>query len=266
MLDANPLYEKIRPDETSWYIDGRHMVISMQKLVPRKWPALSDKEALESRFGPMNPSAAAPTDGLALSPVNAHLPPVATDATTATDASGADGAGALAARSKVERLLRAAQSGNLAQLSEAAGSLGEGEGEGEDSKTALRETRDANGRGALHFAASKGKQETVLYLVQEAGVPPDAIDEKGETPLMLAAREGHYEAAKCLLENGADPLAANESAAQAIHHAAGHGERTHTLRTRGSLDSHTAVAPWSDGRSVQGGRIWFGSLLGRARV
>ncbi|CAI7831175.1 unnamed protein product, partial [Closterium sp. NIES-53] len=62
------------------------------------------------------------------------------------------------------------------------------------------------------------------YMVEEIGVPVNVKDDEGETPLMLAARDDHSDAAMWLVEHGAAvAMSAEKSGAQAIHHAAGHG-------------------------------------------
>lgn len=206
LLDASPLYEKVRSGDVTWYVDDRQVVITLQKLVNRKWPALTDKEALEKRFGPVN------------------LPPII------KKPEGKDGANAMEARSKVERLLKTAQIGDLEGFKEAAKLLSEGktleDGKDEEREIAecVAEVKDGHGRGALHFAAHKGRINIVKYLLETLKLAVDPRDEEGETPLMLAAREGNLEISESLLESGADPSASVEATgAQAIHHAAGHG-------------------------------------------
>lgn len=46
----------------------------------------------------------------------------------------------------------------------------------------------------------------------------------GETPLIHAARQGHTDTAKFLIEHGADPSIASNLGATALHHSAGIGE------------------------------------------
>lgn len=45
----------------------------------------------------------------------------------------------------------------------------------------------------------------------------------GETPLLHATRQGHFDTAKYLLDHGADPAASSELGATPVHHAAGIG-------------------------------------------
>ncbi|KAG0537278.1 hypothetical protein BDA96_03G135200 [Sorghum bicolor] len=116
--------------------------------------------------------------------------------------------------------LVAAKDGDLCLLKEMAG------------KVNLRETKDAKGRNALHWAAvnghlespvhsaASGRRESVLrYLLDRGGDPvrPDlrgttplhfAAEEASQfygTPLHLAASQGQDQVMKILLEHGADP-------------------------------------------------------------
>eukprot|EP00250_Pteridium_aquilinum_P019818 c24586_g1_i1 orf=552-1943(-) len=132
----------------------------------------------------------------------------------------ADAAGALAARDKVNRLLLAARDGDVSRLKEAASAFNEGQGLAK----AILDVKDANDRGALHFAAQNGKDTVCQYLLEELNLPVDVRDNDGETPLIHAARHGHLQASLCLLEHGADPgVKGNELDATALHHAAGAG-------------------------------------------
>ena len=56
----------------------------------------------------------------------------------------------------------------------------------------------------LHFAAEKGDLECLEMLLNCEEVDVDAKDLKGDTtPLLLAVKEKHEEAAKILIQNGA---------------------------------------------------------------
>lgn len=136
------------------------------------------------------------------------------------EARPADAASALAAHGKVKRLLVAACDGDRNIFQEAAQALDEGQGIAK----AVLDVKDANGRGALHFAAQSGKDEVCRFLVEELRLPVDPQDNDGETPLIHAVRQGYLQTSLYLLEHGADPKAtSNELDASALHHAAGTG-------------------------------------------
>jgi hypothetical protein len=63
-----------------------------------------------------------------------------------------DGGTALAARAKVDALLSAAKEGDVAKFKEKAELCDEGHGQ----EKLVQDTKDGNGRTALHFAASQG--------------------------------------------------------------------------------------------------------------
>ncbi|XP_030506464.2 uncharacterized protein LOC115721331 [Cannabis sativa] len=131
-----------------------------------------------------------------------------------------DASDALAERKKVELFFNAACSGNLDFLKKVAEKLDDGKGL---AKT-IADIKDANKRGALHFAAREGKTEVCKYLLEELKLDVDTRDEDGETPLIHAARQGHTDTAKFLLEHGADPSIASNLGATALHHSAGIGD------------------------------------------
>ncbi|XP_075656532.1 uncharacterized protein LOC142626706 [Castanea sativa] len=133
----------------------------------------------------------------------------------ATDASDA-----LAVRQKVQQFLNAARIGNLDLLKNLAGQLDEGKG----LARTVADIKDANKRGALHFASREGQTEVCKYLLEELKLDVDSKDEEGETPLIHAARQGHTDTAKYLLEGGADPAIPSDLGATALHHSAGIGE------------------------------------------
>lgn len=70
-------------------------------------------------------------------------------------------------------------------------------------------------------AAQRGDPSIVRVLVKDAGVPVDARDKDGATPLMAAADYGKPDAVKCLLALGADASAKSNNGTAAMHRAAG---------------------------------------------
>jgi len=65
--------------------------------------------------------------------------------------------------------------------------------------------RDCNGTSLLHAACRSGSYQMVREFV-ERGVPLDAADDSGWTPLHVAACMGRQAAARCLLEAGGSAL------------------------------------------------------------
>ncbi|KAE8734667.1 putative WD-repeat protein [Hibiscus syriacus] len=130
-----------------------------------------------------------------------------------------DASAALEVRQKVQNFLNAACTGNLDLLKKIAAQLDDGKGL---AKT-VADIKDANKRGAIHFAAREGKTEVCRFLLEELKLDVDTGDEDGETPLLHAARQGHTLTAKYLLERGANPSIPSDLGATALHHSAGIG-------------------------------------------
>ncbi|XP_071735465.1 uncharacterized protein [Rutidosis leptorrhynchoides] len=130
-----------------------------------------------------------------------------------------DASDALAVREKVQQFLNAAVTGNLDYLKSVAAQLDDGKG----LSNTVANIKDANKRGALHFAAREGKTEVCKYLLEELKLDVNIKDEDGETPLIHAARQGHTSTAKYLIEHGANPALSSELGATALHHVAGIG-------------------------------------------
>lgn len=130
-----------------------------------------------------------------------------------------DASDALAARETVQQFLNAARIGNIDLLKNLAARLDDGKG----LSGTIADIKDANKRGALHFAAREGKIEVCKYLLEELKLDVDTRDEDGETPLIHAARQGHTDTAKYLVESGANPAIASDLGATALHHSAGIG-------------------------------------------
>ncbi|PIN26606.1 26S proteasome regulatory complex, subunit PSMD10 [Handroanthus impetiginosus] len=131
-----------------------------------------------------------------------------------------DASVALAVRKKVQNFLNAAQTGNLDLLKKLAQQLDDGKGLSQT----IADIKDANKRGALHFAAREGQIEVCKYLVEELKVDVNTKDEDGDTPLTHAARQRHTATAKYLIDCGADPSIPSELGTTALHHAAGIGD------------------------------------------
>ncbi|KAL9250383.1 Ankyrin repeat and SOCS box protein 3-like protein [Drosera capensis] len=116
-----------------------------------------------------------------------------------------DASHALAAREKVQNLLNAALTGNLEFFKKSAEELDMWKGL---AKT-VEAVKEANDRGALHFAAREGQIEACRYLVEELKLDVNVVDGDGETPLIHAARQGQTATAKYLLEHGVDATIAS---------------------------------------------------------
>ncbi|XP_012569598.1 uncharacterized protein [Cicer arietinum] len=131
-----------------------------------------------------------------------------------------DASDALAVRQKVQLFLNAACTGNLDLLKNLAQQLDEGN----DLSKTVEAIKDANKRGALHFAAREGQTEICKYLLQDLKLNIDSKDDDGETALIHAARQGHTATAKFLIDFGADPTIASNLGTTALHHSAGIGD------------------------------------------
>lgn len=131
-----------------------------------------------------------------------------------------DASDALAVRQKVQHFLNAARTGNLDLLKKFAEQLDEGK----DLSKTVEAIKDANKRGALHFAALEGQTQICSYLIEDLKLRIDDKDEDGETALIHAARQGHTATAKYLIDHGADPTIASNLGTTALHHSAGIGD------------------------------------------
>jgi len=88
---------------------------------------------------------------------------------------------------------------------------------------------------ATHFAA-QGGNVAMLEAVLEEGAPLDPVDNGGRTPLYYALKTQNWDAARMLLDHGADPAAASETiAAQMVTLAVGApGDLLQRLHERGA--------------------------------
>lgn len=76
---------------------------------------------------------------------------------------------------------------------------------------------------SLWSAVDAGDEATVVWLV-DRGVPVDAVDWRGLTPLMRALERRDPGMAAALLEAGADPAAVDAAGGSVLFHALRHGE------------------------------------------
>lgn len=78
---------------------------------------------------------------------------------------------------------------------------------------------------SVHAAASSGDMRTLRQWLAIKGVNADAATESGSTSLHEAARHGHANAVRLLLDHGADVLAVDAAQRTALHAvgAGGHG-------------------------------------------
>lgn len=89
---------------------------------------------------------------------------------------------------------------------------------------ARQDTKNKMGRTALHWAAHNGHHHILeMLLGSSPPVPMDERDDAGDTPLHVACRQGHLEAANVLVANGADVDSRNAAHLGALHTAAENG-------------------------------------------
>ena len=84
-------------------------------------------------------------------------------------------------------------------------------------------TRGYDDSPPLVWAARKGQEEVVRFLLGQEGVDLEERDEFNNTALMVAAGEEHPGVVELLLEAGADPTARGWVDTTALHRAAYHG-------------------------------------------
>ncbi|OVA06696.1 Tetratricopeptide TPR-1 [Macleaya cordata] len=128
-------------------------------------------------------------------------------------------------------LLNAAHVGKLKRLKKFAALLDDGKG----IARTVSSIKDEDGRGALHFAASRGNLNICKYLIEELKLDVDVKDGTGETPLARATIEGRLSTVEYLLEKGANPEISDDENVTPLHCAAmrGHKEIITLLLSRG---------------------------------
>ncbi|GAQ42408.1 hypothetical protein TRIVIDRAFT_229138 [Aspergillus niger] len=84
--------------------------------------------------------------------------------------------------------------------------------------------RDSDGMTPLAYAAKYGHLEVVKLLLDSRSSFPDPADQYGKTPLLIAAFRGHGEIARLLIQHGANPHAKDDSGCSALCGAAETGD------------------------------------------
>ena len=83
------------------------------------------------------------------------------------------------------------------------------------------ESKNNNGRTALHYASQQGKLPAVKCLVEKCGSRSrDCVDKKNITPLHLAADNGHFDIVKYLCSNKVNCMAQDNNGTIPLHTAA----------------------------------------------
>jgi Ankyrin repeats (3 copies) len=95
------------------------------------------------------------------------------------------------------------------------------------------------GKTSLHYCCRNSCEEILAMLIA-SGASVNAKTLKGETPLMIAAQQGHMPSVRLLLSHGANVLAAADNGASALDYCL---ERHHTAVAR-ELLQHGATVNW----------------------
>ncbi|MCL7028764.1 hypothetical protein MKW94_022497, partial [Papaver nudicaule] len=80
-----------------------------------------------------------------------------------------------------------------------------------------------NGRGAIHYAAAKGKLNVLDYLIEDLGIDVNLKDERGDSPLLHATFQGNMNTVQYLLGKGADPNTSDCKGYTPLHSASAKG-------------------------------------------
>ncbi|KAI3875365.1 hypothetical protein MKW98_000042 [Papaver atlanticum] len=130
--------------------------------------------------------------------------------------------------------LKAAHLGQLNLLKQFA--LGLDPLHGDGIAETIENTKDGDGKRAIHFAASGGSVQVLKYLIEELKLEIDVKDGSGKTPLSRASIEGRLAAVEYLLEMGANPEITDGSNCTPLHYAAikGHKDILSLFLSKGS--------------------------------
>ncbi|XP_077473529.1 uncharacterized protein ankrd50l [Stigmatopora argus] len=93
------------------------------------------------------------------------------------------------------------------------------------------DVRDAEGRPLLYLLVLDGRLGAAALLLEKGGPPPESRDSEGRTALHVACWRGDAEAADLLLKHGADPNARDAEGRPPLHSAAwtGHAQAARRL-------------------------------------
>ncbi|KAK3157982.1 hypothetical protein QOZ80_2AG0131250 [Eleusine coracana subsp. coracana] len=130
------------------------------------------------------------------------------------------------------RLLQAAGEGNLPLFKMIAHTMDAGKGRLRETVEAVRDC----GTGALHIAAGRGNLWVCAYLVEELRVDINTVDEEsGDTPLAYAVRGGGVNTVRYLLDHGANPDMSDNKGSTPLHLAAARGASVNGVGTEAPL-------------------------------
>ena len=125
-------------------------------------------------------------------------------------------------------------------------------------------TRCAEGTTALHLAAWSSGNSAICKMLLDCGAPVNALTEKKQTPLCLAAQKGNWKIAQLLLQHGADPNNEDVEKYTPVHLAASNGFvdcLNLLLKANASVDCKTLKGITPLHYAVQGGHASCVRLL-----
>ncbi|MGE0099467.1 MAG: ankyrin repeat domain-containing protein [Hydrogenophaga sp.] len=108
-------------------------------------------------------------------------------------------------------------------------------------------TRNAAGEHPLYLALRDDAANVADYLVGQAKVDVNAVSEKGETPLMMAALKGHLAMARRLIDRKAE---VNKTGWTPLHYAATHAGAESPAIVRLLLENHAYIDAESPNRTT----------------
>ncbi|KAF8934986.1 hypothetical protein BGZ58_005306, partial [Dissophora ornata] len=108
-------------------------------------------------------------------------------------------------------------------------------------KDSIDNISSATGMNPLHFAASRGHDEIVRILIDQAGAVVDVQDREGETALLKASYSGCYPVVCFLLKRGANVHQRDKDGWTALHNASSKGfiDIAQVLLEKGEADINT---------------------------